>query len=163
MYGGLGIADYSLTALSHCRHGIDPGAHHASARPPADWTSALEDTLSHRSHRQEDLFPGTCKWRQSLIQIAFPRTCSSHNSGRPCLIGMGRHRHMRQNDETDLAYCEPLADCERRNGELCKLWRKQYLRLSITIKALRQAFTVCQRAWLADCEWRTEPVFAGAT
>jgi hypothetical protein len=41
-------------------------------------------------------------------------------------------------------------------GELCKLWRKQYLRLAITIKALRQAFTVCQRAWLADCELRTE-------
>lgn len=64
---------------------------------------------------------------------------------------------MRQNDETDLAYCEPLADCERRNGELCKLWRKQHLRLSITIKALRQAFTVCQRAWLADCECGPSP------
>ena len=48
-------------------------------------------------------------------------------------------------------------------GELCKLWRKQYLRLAITIKALRQVFTVCQRAWLADCELRTRSVFACAT
>jgi|GEM_PF-6236565 len=76
--------------------------------------------------------------RHAMAAIGFPRTCSSRNSGRLCLIGM-----------------DVLADSERRNEGACKSWREQYLRLAMTIKPLRQALTVCQRAWLADCELRT--------
>ena len=34
----------------------------------------------------------------------------------------------------------------------CKAFCNKYLWLNTLVKPLRQPFTVCQRAWLADCE-----------